>query len=95
MVGVSLGIRELGVFGYLKNICHRWDCHGDGSDHRPHALGDEFASLLIKHFILAMRLVANMLAGHSVLLGVLGLAISAKAVTMAAPQWTALATMSV
>ena len=96
VVGVTLGIREFGVFGYLKNICPSLGL--------PMAMAViivpmlwviEFASLLIKHFILAMRLVANMLAGHAVLLGVLGLAISAKAVTMAAPQWTALATMSV
>lgn len=80
-VGFVLGVREFGLLGYLKNICPSLGL--------PLALAVillpvlwviEFASLLIKHFILALRLVANMVAGHSVLLGVLGLAVTANAV---------------
>ena len=33
----------------------------------------EIISLLIKHLILAIRLLANMVAGHLVLLGIMGL----------------------
>ena len=89
LIGVVLGVRALGVIGFLKNIVPSLGL--------PFAMAIvlvpalwviEFASLLIKHFILAMRLLANMVAGHSVLLGVMGLAIGAHALTMSTPTWT-------
>ena len=89
LIGTTLGIREFGVLGFLKNIVPSMGL--------PLYLGIfiipmlwviEFASLLIKHFILAMRLLANMVAGHSVLLGIMGLAIGAHAMTMSTPTWT-------
>lgn len=36
----------------------------------------EIAGLLIKHLILSVRLLANMVAGHLVLLGIMGLIVS-------------------
>jgi F-type H+-transporting ATPase subunit a len=41
----------------------------------------EVLGLLIRHGVLAVRLLANMVAGHLVLLGVLGLAFSVQAAT--------------
>lgn len=96
VIGVTLGIREFGVLGYLKNIVPSLGL--------PMALGVliipmlwviEFASLLIKHVILAMRLVANMVAGHAVLLGVMGLAIGIKGLTMGPTQWWSVASISI
>jgi F-type H+-transporting ATPase subunit a len=40
----------------------------------------EFGGLLIKHGVLAVRLLANMVAGHLVLLGIMGVAFTAEAV---------------
>lgn len=95
VIGVYFGVREFGVVGFLKNICPSLGL--------PMYLAVvivpllwviEFASMLIKHFILGMRLVANMVAGHSVLLGVMGLAIGAHAVTMGSLQWTGVTAFS-
>ena len=56
----------------------------------------EFASLFIKHSVLAIRLLMNMVAGHLVLLGVLGVAISVQAATsMSTPVWGVVATISI
>ncbi len=90
-LGLFLGIRKFGVFGYLKNLMPSLGL--------PIYLAVvivpmvwviEFASLFIKHGILAIRLLANMVAGHMVLLGILGLAVGAEAVTMGMAQWSAL-----
>ncbi len=95
LIGVVLGIREFGVVGFLKNICPELGL--------PIYLGIfivpmlwviEFASLLIKHFILAMRLLANMVAGHSVLLGIMGLAIGVHAYAMSTLTWSTATVLS-
>lgn len=89
VIGVYFGVREFGVLGFLKNICPSLGL--------PLAMSIlivpllwviEFVSMLIKHFILGLRLVANMVAGHAVLLGVMGLAIGAHAMTMNTAQWS-------
>ena len=43
----------------------------------------ELVGLTIKHGVLAVRLLANMVAGHLVLLGVMGLAFGAEAASLA------------
>ncbi len=89
-------VREFGVLGYLKNICPSLGLPAIMSIVIvPMLWLIEFASLLIKHIILAMRLVANMVAGHLVLLGVLGLAIGAKGAMMSDTQWGLMAVVSV
>ncbi|MCA9194049.1 MAG: F0F1 ATP synthase subunit A [Planctomycetales bacterium] len=91
LVGLVMGIRSLGVLGFFKNLCPDLGL--------PIYLGIvivpmvwliEFASLFIKHGILAVRLLANMVAGHLVLLGIMGLAFGAKAAAMGTTSWTAL-----
>ena len=96
VVGVTLGIKEFGVLGYLKNICPSLGLPAFMAIVIvPMLWLIEFASLLIKHVILAMRLVANMVAGHLVLLGIMGLAISTQAYTMGSVQWGSMAVVSI
>lgn len=67
LVGILGGIKEHGLFGYLGNFV-------------PHGVPFFVAILiwplevfgtLIKHAVLAVRLLANMVAGHAVLFGIL------------------------
>lgn len=53
----------------------------------------EVLGLLIKHGVLAVRLLANMVAGHLVLLGIMGLALAAAELNFG--SWFAVATISV
>ena len=48
----------------------------------------EFASLFIKHTVLALRLLLNMGTGHLVLLGIMGIGISTEAAMMSTPAWS-------
>lgn len=96
VLGLFLGIKKFGLLGYLKNLMPSLGL--------PMYLAViivpmvwfiEFVSLFIKHGILALRLLANMVAGHMVLLGILGLAVGTHAVGMDILPWSALATVSV
>ena len=97
ILGIVLGVKTFGPVGYLKNICPElglpwylafWIV--------PLMWVIEFFSLLIKHAVLAVRLLMNMGAGHLVLLGILGVGISVQAATsMSTPVWGAVATISV
>ncbi|MDZ4849475.1 MAG: F0F1 ATP synthase subunit A [Pirellulaceae bacterium] len=95
-VGVYMGVRAFGAVGYLKNVCPElglpwylafWVI--------PLLWVIEFASLFIKHAILAIRLLANMVAGHAVLLGIMGLAVGVHAYAMHTGAWGVLASASV
>lgn len=95
-LGVFLGIRTFGLVGYLKNLMPSLGL--------PIYLAViivpmvwviEFASLFIKHGILAIRLLANMVAGHMVLLGILGLAVGVEAARMGMFQWSLVAVVSI
>ncbi|GIW97496.1 MAG: hypothetical protein KatS3mg111_0829 [Pirellulaceae bacterium] len=92
LVGTVVGVREHGVIGYLKGLCPELGL--------PVYLAVvivpmvwliEFFSLFIKHTILAIRLLANMAAGHLVLLGILGLAFGYQAVSMPVGSWSLIA----
>ncbi|XZE43591.1 F0F1 ATP synthase subunit A [Pirellulaceae bacterium SH467] len=97
IVGVAMGIKTFGVVGYLKNICPSMGL--------PIYLAVfivpliwiiEFASLFIKHGVLAVRLLMNMGAGHLVLLGILGIGISLPvASSLSTPAWMGVAGISV
>lgn len=96
ILGVFLGVKKFGVLGYLKNLMPSLGL--------PMYLAVvivpmvwviEFASLFIKHGILAIRLLANMVAGHMVLLGILGLAVGTHAASMGMAQWSIVAVISV
>ena len=56
---------------------------------KPMILVIELAGLMIKHGVLAVRLLANMVAGHLVILGIMGLAFGAEAALQfsGAPAW--------
>ena len=95
-LGLFLGIKKFGLIGYLKNLMPSLGL--------PMYLAIvivpmvwviEFASLFIRHGILAIRLLANMVAGHMVLLGILGLAVGVEAANMGMLQWSAVAFVSV
>jgi F-type H+-transporting ATPase subunit a len=96
VVGVAMGLKTFGPVGFLKNICPQlglpwylafWIV--------PLMWVIEFASLFIKHAVLAVRLLMNMGAGHLVLLGILGIGISVPAAMMSTPAWSAVAVISV
>jgi F-type H+-transporting ATPase subunit a len=96
ILGVAMGIKTFGVVGYLKNICPSLGL--------PIYLGIiivpllwviEFASLFIKHAVLAVRLLMNMGAGHLVLLGILGIGINMEAASMSLLPWMGIAGLSV
>lgn len=67
VIGVADGIREHGLIGYLTNYVP----HGVPVWIAPLMWPIEFLGTLIKHAVLAIRLMANMLAGHAVLFGIL------------------------
>jgi F-type H+-transporting ATPase subunit a len=69
---VIAGMRQYGVFGYFRNLIP----HGVPAFLAPVMLVVELMGLLAKPFALAVRLFANMLAGHMVILSLLGLIFS-------------------
>lgn len=97
LVGLFVGVKAFGIVGYLKNICPElglpwylafWVV--------PLLWVIEFFSLFIKHAVLSVRLLMNMGAGHLVLLGILGIGISAKAaMELSTPGWMGVAGISV
>ena len=92
LVGLIFGIKAMGPMGYLKNICPDLGLPPVMAVFIVPLLWTiEFISLFMKHGILALRLLANMVAGHAVLLGLMGLAIGAHAVHMYVPGWSFLA----
>lgn len=96
-VGTFLGIQKFGVMGYLKNLCPDLGLPAYLAIFIvPMVWVIEFFSLFIKHGILAIRLLANMVAGHLVLLGIMGLAFGVSAASsMGSGSWTALSVVAV
>ncbi len=95
-VGLTLGIRHFGVMGYLKNLAPSLGL--------PTYLAVfivplvwliEALSLLIKHLILGVRLLANMVAGHLVLLGFMGIGFGVHAVSMSTGSWSVAAVIAI
>lgn len=95
-VGLVQGIRKFGLFGYLKNLAPSLGLPIYLSVFIvPLVWVIEAVSLLIKHGVLAVRLLANMVAGHLVLLGFMGIAFGAHAVSMSGGSWGLAAVISV
>ncbi len=95
-VGSYLGIKTHGFVGYLKSLVPDLGLPLYMSIVIvPMVWVIEFASLFIKHAILAIRLVANMAAGHMVLLGIMGLAFGAHAGSMHVGAWTGLSIVAI
>jgi F-type H+-transporting ATPase subunit a len=102
IVGVICGVMKFGVWGYLGNQIPSMDLPiYMAAVIKPMVYAIEVMGLLIKHGVLAIRLLANMVAGHLVILGIMGVAFGATAaVTFSDPnvpfwQWVVSATIAV
>ncbi len=75
-----MGSVKFGPIGFWTNQVPSMDLHwAVGILIKPMLWLIEVLGLLIKHSVLAVRLLANMVAGHIVLLGIMGLAFSLEA----------------
>ncbi len=94
---VSGSMRRFGFFGFFKNLVPHLDL--PWILYIPiftGLLAIEFGGLLIKHAVLAIRLLANMVAGHLVLLGIMGVAFTVEAVaSMSHVEWSIAAFIAV
>lgn len=90
---VAGGIRTFGVAGFLKNQVPHMDLPWYLSPIKLLIFVLELLSLFIKHGVLAVRLLANMVAGHLVLGAILGIALSAA--TAAFSTWLGVSAISV
>ena len=78
---VAGSMARFGFFGFFKNLVPHMDLPFILAIFiKPGLFAIELAGLLIKHAVLAVRLLANMVAGHLVLLGIMGVAFTAEAV---------------
>lgn len=100
LAGVTLatvfisGMFKFGVLGFWKNLIPHMDLPWYMAIVIiPPLFIIEVGGLLIKHGVLAVRLLANMVAGHLVLLGVMGLALVAAELSTA--SWAGIATASI
>lgn len=66
-IGIGAGIKNHGLIGYFANFIP----HGVPLWIAPLMWPIELLGTVIRHLILAVRLMANMLAGHAVLFGIL------------------------
>ena len=98
--GVVFGMRRFGFFGFFMNQIPSMSLALPlALVIKPMLLAIELLGFCIKHGILAVRLLANMVAGHLVLLGIMGLAFGSVAAMQFATapdwQWWVTATVSV
>ena len=87
---VVSGMRRFGFFGFFANQVPSMTLALPlALVIKPMLLAIELLGFCIKHLVLAIRLLANMVAGHLVLLGVMGLAFGAVAALKfaASPDW--------
>ena len=99
MAGVTFGtvliagMRKFGLIGFFTNQVPSMDLPLYLSPLKVLIFVIEIAGLLIKHLILSVRLLANMVAGHLVLLGIMGLIVSSASATTS--MWATVTTISV
>jgi F-type H+-transporting ATPase subunit a len=80
--GLVFGSQRFGVFGYWKNLVPSMGLPLPlAIPIVPMLFVIEVLGLLIKHAVLGVRLLANMVAGHLVLVAIMGLAVAAAAST--------------
>ncbi|HEX4132957.1 MAG TPA: F0F1 ATP synthase subunit A [Pirellulales bacterium] len=87
------GMLKFGVFGFLWNQVPTMDLPWYMFPLKIMIFAIEMLGLLIKHAILSVRLLANMVAGHLVLLGIIGLIAGAAAASTG--TWTTVTIISV
>jgi F-type H+-transporting ATPase subunit a len=86
LTGIVMGSKKFGVVGYWLNQVPSMDLPiYMAVVLKPVLWVIEVAGLLIKHGVLAVRLLANMVAGHIVLLGIMMLAFSVEGAM--SPSW--------
>jgi F-type H+-transporting ATPase subunit a len=84
------GVRRFGIFGYFANQIPAMDLPLIMAVFlKPLVFLIELLGLLIKHSILSIRLLANMVAGHIVLLSIMALAFSLEGASSSAWPLTA------
>ena len=98
--GVVFGMQRFGFFGFFMNQIPSMSLMLPlALVIKPMLLAIELLGFCIKHGVLAVRLLANMVAGHLVLLGIMGLAFGSVAALQFAGgpdwQWWLTATVSV
>jgi len=77
---IVFGMMQFGVVGFFLNQIPGMDLPWYMAIFlKPMILAIELLGLMIKHLVLSIRLLANMVAGHLVILGVMGLAFGAEA----------------
>lgn len=91
--GLVAGSKKFGIFGFWTNMVPGMDLHWSLFPLKIFIFAIEVFGTGIKHGILAVRLLANMAAGHLVLLGILGM-ITAAANSSTA-SWATVSTISV
>lgn len=80
LVGAYSGIQQFGFLGYILNFIPGMDLPGPlAVILKPMIFAIEILGTVIKHSVLAIRLFANMIAGHMVLTGILGGIVTAAA----------------
>jgi F-type H+-transporting ATPase subunit a len=80
---IVAGMMKFGFFGFFKNQVPSMDLPLPlAIVLKPMIFAIEMLGLCIKHLILAVRLLANMVAGHLVLLGIMGLISAAASYSM-------------
>lgn len=90
---VGAGIKTFGPVGFVLNQCPHMDLPTVLTPLKWFILVLELASLVIKHAVLAVRLLANMVAGHLVLLAITGLVVQLNDPGFL--QWSLVAAISV
>lgn len=90
---VAAGIKQFGFIGFWLNLVPHMDLPWWLWPLKLPIFAIEVLSLVIKHFILSVRLLANMVAGHLVLLGILGLVTLAAEATLS--KWLLVSGISV
>jgi F-type H+-transporting ATPase subunit a len=97
ITGIGCGMLRFGPLGFFANQVPTMDLpFGLGFIIKPVIFAIELLGLLIKHVVLGIRLLANMVAGHLVILGILGLAFTVEAASsMSTGMWTLTAVIAV
>jgi F-type H+-transporting ATPase subunit a len=90
---VIAGVMKFGPMGFVLNQAPHMDLPWYAWPLKPFIWAIEVVGLVIRHGVLAIRLLANMFAGHVVLLAILGMAFSLEGATSS--NWWLMATISV
>ncbi len=91
--GVFFGMKRFGMLGFFLNQIPGMELPLIlAVVIKPVIFAIEMVGLLIKHLVLSIRLLANMVAGHVVLLGIMGIAFSLEGAT--SEWWTLSAVIS-